>query len=298
MDDLENADDLAADLRAGLEGTGWSVKDDDPAAAATDSGAGEPVEEVDDLRADIAAELEAALGEQGAVQADEEADRAWNREVRRMADETFRRGGIDPADRHAQGLSRREVVRRLFNAEKSLRENPTSALAVLAQQYAGSMDDGGRLAAAQQFMAALGIQSSGALDQAAQTRLQHYEQQAAAVRTATEAAAKRAAERIEAFAKTAPHFATVRSVMGALMSAGEATTIESAYTMACRLRNLGPSPEDPQVVALKAAQARRDHAAKADKARTPKVASVSGDAPSDQSLAEDLRDTMRAMTGR
>ena len=298
-DDLENVDDLAADLQAGLDGSGWTARaKDDPAEAGADSEPDDEAnEEGDDLRADLKTELAAATVEQAGEQDDAAAAHEWSKELRRLADDALRRGGLDPNERHAQGLSRREVARRLFNAERQLRENPTAALATLAGQYGSRLDDGGRLAAAQQVLAALGVDSPERLDQAAQARLQHYEAQQQAMRTATEAAAKRATERVEAFAKEAPHFAAVRGVMSALMQSGEAATIEAAYEQATRLRGLA---KDPQTVAAEAAQARRDHAAKAARARTRKTASsVSGDAPSDQPLRDDLRDALYdQMSGR
>jgi hypothetical protein len=118
--------------------------------------------------------------------------------------------------------------------------------------------------------------------------LQHFEQQYRTMQSATQAAAKAAAERIAEFGRSRPDFQQLRPAMAALMQAGEATTIEAAYELAQRLR--GPSQAD---VARQAAEKRRELAAKAARAKTPRTSSVGADAPVDRSLREELEYQLR-----
>ena len=102
-----------------------------------------------------------------------------------------------------------------------------------------------------------------------------------------------------------PHFDRVRRQMALAVqtanAAGETLSLEDAYD-----RAVWADPELRQQLtaaqtraeATKAAQARRDHAARAGRARTPDTASVSGAAPVEQDLRDDLRDAFRDSMAR
>ena len=88
----------------------------------------------------------------------QEDGRTWDREWRKLADSALESHGIAVAERHEAGISRREVVRRLFAAEALLRQDPVSGIARLAHDYARNADPEVRSALGQQVLAALGIE--------------------------------------------------------------------------------------------------------------------------------------------
>lgn len=232
----------------------------------------------------------------------------------------------------AENLTTRDMVMRLFAAERGLREDPVAGLLALTRDYArGVAGTSQARDLIQQMATALGV-GAGAQPpkpgdaqadpndprqadfEALNARVTAFEQEREnAKRRETQAAITAAQTKLQTFTEAKgedgaplhPHFERVRGAMALAVQtasqAGETLTLEDAYDRAVwmdpELRQEMTRAEQEKV-AKQAAQARRDHAAKAGRARTPKAASVSGEAPSDQPLKDDLRDAYRDQEAR
>jgi hypothetical protein len=255
MDDL---DGLAADLHAGLDAAveeAWSSLDQPPEEPAPEGPMLDPADEAagwrikdrkDDRAADgpaaITDDLERAFDKHAVADADADAASTWQRELRRLADQTLAAHGLDPANRHEAGISRRETVRRLFAAEQHLREAPAVALAHLARNYAAG-SDGVRAAVAGEVMRALGFDTPGRIGEAERARLQHYEARELQAQREYAALLPPMAEKLERFkTEHAANFEQVRPIMHGLFQAaileGRLLSLEDAYAQACRAQGV------------------------------------------------------------
>lgn len=190
----------------------------------------------------------------------------------------------------ARGVPPAQAVVSLFEAERALRENPDMAIEVLARQY------GARLPMANAVAQATQPTQPNADYAALVQHVQRLEAEIAQGRQASERAAAEATQQmIRDFAANPEHrhFPTVRTYMGALMTADPGLDMATAYAMACRAH-----PEVSKAIAAEAAkadQAARTKAANEAKARAvsvrgvPPVANGSGKAP------DSLRGTLEAV---
>jgi hypothetical protein len=202
-----------------------------------------------------------------------DAEAAWAREHRRLADEALQRAGLDPAQRHEAGISRREATRRLYRAEAALRSDPANALATITGDYTSHLDPAGREATARAVLARLGYQSVDGLDQGARQRLQGYDEAVRVHHAELAQVRERLQPVVENFARTHSDYQEHRPMMVALVEAGEAKTIQEAYDLARKVRGL-PSSQAEQAQAQ--AATRRSEVAKAKAASTPNTRSVTG----------------------
>lgn len=143
------------------------------------------------------------------------------------------------------------------------------------------------------------------------------QQQREAQAQATQAGITTAQRKVTAFTEAAgedgqllhPHFERVRGAMSLAVqtahAAGEDLSLEDAYDRAVwmdpELRKEMTAAEiakvksEQEAAAKQATQKRREHAARAGRAKTPRTSNVSAEPPSDQPLKDDLRDAYREL---
>jgi hypothetical protein len=219
-------------------------------------------------------------------------DRAWQRELRKLNDEALARAGIDPSERHQHGLSRREVVRRFHAAERLLRDDLGQGLSMLVQGYAGGLAPEQRSAVAGQVLRAFGFDAPQSLAEHDLARLRQYDERAAAERQAMQQLQPRLEQAVAQFSAQRPDFDQLRGTMAALLQAGEARDLPSAYELARKVRGLPSSFEEQ---ARAADDARRSKVAAAKAAGTPQTRS-GGQAPEQTELSptDDAKAALRS----
>ncbi len=180
----------------------------------------------------------------------------------------------------ARGIAPEQAVRSLFEAQKVLEERPVEAIQILARQY--GVDLTKFAPQPQQQVPAPAAQPQPndpvtALQRQVDELTQFIVSQQ---QKAQEAESATVAESIQSFASDPkhPHFPAVRTAMGALMQAGVAKDMETAYEMACRAH-----PEVWKAIqtaeAETKAKAEQDARAKAAAAAKAKAVSVRGSVP-------------------
>jgi hypothetical protein len=255
---------------------------------------GEPAE-VDDATTyadDLAAALERHSEATVKAETDAAAAESWNTEFDGHHRQILEAHGLTAEQAAAAGIrSREDTVRYLTRAAIELRQNPVSAHARLASDHrAAPIEMRAQIAAG--VLQALGFEHAGAIGQIERQRLQQFEQAERAQAEADQQVWAGAAQTLKAFvAASPPHFEQVRALMGGLMQAGEASTLEQAYSMACRLRGL---VADPAAAAKSASEAQRQAIAKARNARTPRTSSMPGAVAADEDGDMSQRDVLRA----
>jgi hypothetical protein len=180
----------------------------------------------------------------------------------------------------ARGIAPDQAMRSLFEAQKVLEERPVEAIQVLARQYGVDLRQfvQPQQPPAQAQAPAQPNDPAMAAVMAEVKQLKDYIQ--AQQQQTVQAEDARVQESIAAFASDPKHshFPTVRTMMGALMQAGTAKDLATAYEMACRAH--------PEVFAATQksaaeAKAKTDNAGKAKAAADArnKAASVRGSVP-------------------
>lgn len=195
----------------------------------------------------------------------------------------------------ARGIPAEHAVKSLFEAQQILETRPVEAIQVLARQYGVDLT---------QFAprAPVAPTQAPAPNDPATAALYQKVQQLEAVLTqqqqqAIDAENARVNGTISAFAADPKHvhFPTVRTAMGALMQAGVANDLASAYEMACRAH-----PEVSKAVAKAEAETRAKAEAEAKRAAAAaaktKAVSVRGSAPAPgfASVPGDVRGLLEA----
>jgi hypothetical protein len=178
----------------------------------------------------------------------------------------------DVLDRHAplyaaRGITADQAVNALFEAQKMLETRPVESIQVLARQYGVDLAQ----FAPQQAQQVPGDPNYAALVQ----KVQQLEGALNAREQATEqAAAAQINQTINQFAADPKHshFPTVRTAMGALMQAGIANDLPTAYEMACRAH-----PQVHQAIqkAEQEARAKAEAASRSQAAAQAKAKAVS-----------------------
>jgi len=269
------ADDTEADIAAELEAT--------VTEAGEDKGEGDG-----DVESDVRAEIEAQGNALAEAEATQKSAADWDTEFNQL---------VEPykAELEAAGLKREDAVRRLFEAERVLRQDPSTGLSWLAANYSKTLPPEQRAEIAVRTLHALGFpEGVDGLQSNERAELQAYREQRSAQARSWQEALPRAQQQIEQFARTAPHLETVRNTMSALMQAGEASDLASAYRMACQLRGLPTNAETAE-------QQRRAALEKAKRASTPRTGSVRGAPAPDDDGGDDggnIEATLRAQYER
>ena len=181
----------------------------------------------------------------------------------------------------AVGLPPEQAVRSLFEAQRMLQTRPVEAIQTLAAQFGVDLAQFAPKAPLTATQAAAAPLPNDPVMAAVYQKVQQLEQ---VINTqqqqAIEAENARVNGTISAFAADPKHvhFPTVRRAMGALMQAGEAEDMATAYEMACRAH-----PQISQTIAKAEAETRAKAEAEAKRkaaaeAKT-KAVSVRGSAP-------------------
>lgn len=180
----------------------------------------------------------------------------------------------------ARGIAPEQAVRSLFEAQKVLEERPVEAIQILARQYGVDLT---KFAPQTQQQAPAPAAQPQANDPVTALQRQVDELKQFIVsqqQKAQEAESATVEQSIQSFASDPkhPHFPAVRTAMGALMQAGVAKDMETAYEMACRAH-----PEVWKAIqtaeAETKAKAEQDARAKAAAAAKAKAVSVRGSVP-------------------
>lgn len=180
----------------------------------------------------------------------------------------------------ARGIAPEQAVRSLFEAQKVLEERPVEAIQILARQYGVDLT---KFAPQHQQQAPAPAAQPQTTDPVTALQRQVDELKQFIVsqqQKAQEAESATVEQSIQSFASDPkhPHFPAVRTAMGALMQAGVAKDMETAYEMACRAH-----PEVWKAIqtaeAETKAKAEQDARAKAAAAAKAKAVSVRGSMP-------------------
>lgn len=176
----------------------------------------------------------------------------------------------------ARGIAPDQAMRSLFEAQKILEERPVEAIQVLARQYGVDLSRFAPQQPAPEAQQTNDPHLAAVLSEVQQLKAELQAQKQQAIQQ-HEAEVHRS---IEAFAADPkhPHFPTVRTMMGALMQAGTAKDLATAYDMACRAH---PEVHQAMQKAEAEARAKADAEAKRKAAAEAKsrAVSVRGSAP-------------------
>lgn len=195
----------------------------------------------------------------------------------------------------ARGIAPDQALTGLFEAQKVLEERPYEAIQVLARQY--GVDLAKFAAPPAQTQQAAHVTSDPNLNAALQEMRQIKAELEAQKQQTVEAENARVHQSIAAFEADPKHshFPTVRRAMGALMQAGIANDLPTAYEMACRAH-----PEVHQAIqaaeAEKRAKSETEAKRKAAAEAKGKAVSVRGSAPTPgfRSTPDSIRDSLLA----
>lgn len=188
----------------------------------------------------------------------------------------------------AAGITAEQATRMLFEAHKGILRDPVAGIRALATQYGVDLAQfAPRQQPAQPAPASNEPQDSAVMQRlaAVESFLVTQQQQAQARE------AQGVEQSISAFAADPkhPHFPAVRTMMGALMQAGTAKDMESAYEMACRAHPEVWAKVQAEEAAAKA-KAEADRRAKAAAAARAKAPVVRTNVPAANGAAEAPRD--------
>lgn len=181
----------------------------------------------------------------------------------------------------ARGIAPEQAVRLLFEAQKVLEERPVEAIQILARQYGVDLTKFAPQTQQQAPAPTAQPQANDPVLASVQKELADLKQFIVSQQQkAQEAESATVEQSIQSFASDPkhPHFPAVRTAMGALMQAGVAKDMETAYEMACRAH-----PEVWKAIqtaeAETKAKAEQDARAKAAAAAKAKAVSVRGSVP-------------------
>jgi hypothetical protein len=171
----------------------------------------------------------------------------------------------------SRGLPPSEAVRALFQAQRALQERPYEAIQLLARDFGVDLTKFAPQPQPQAAPQVPGDPNYAALMQKVQQLEGTIEQRE---RAAEQAAAAQINQTIHQFASDPKHvhFPAVRQMMGALMQAGTANDLATAYEMACRAH---PEVFKATQQAEQAARAKADTAARSQAAAQAKAKAVS-----------------------
>lgn len=195
----------------------------------------------------------------------------------------------------ARGIAPDQALTGLFEAQKVLEERPYEAIQVLARQY--GVDLSKFAAATAQTQQAAPQTSDPNLNAALQEMRAIKAELEAQKQQTVEAENARVQQSIATFAADPKHshFPAVRTAMGALMQAGIANDLPTAYEMACRAH-----PEVHQAIQAAEAEKRAKSEAEAKRKAAAeakgKAVSVRGSAPTPgfRSTPDSIRDSLLA----
>lgn len=168
------------------------------------------------------------------------------------------------------GVTGRQAVRRLFQAEQLMRSRPVDGIAWLAKTYGQSATPEARTEMARQVIIGLGLGVPAGHGQAGQGQQPDVDAKIDQRLAAHEQAQTHAqvTRQVEAFAKEHPDFNELRQTMAGLIQAGSAQDLESAYNQAKFGR------DGKKLLGEQAEKERKASVAKAKTARTPRSKSA------------------------